>query len=50
MVKLRLYLHYEVLFLYFLLKILFIYLTERERSQVGRETGREKEKEKQALC
>ena len=27
------------------LKILFIYLTERERSQVGRETGREREEE-----
>ena len=26
----------------FFLKILFIYLTERERSQVGREAGRER--------
>ena len=33
----------------FFLKILFIYLTERERSQVGREAGREREEEAGSL-
>ena len=32
-------------FFFFFLKILFIYLTERKRSQVGREAGRERGKQ-----
>ena len=34
----------------FSLKILFIYLTQRERSQVGREAGRERGAEQRAQC